>query len=77
MPQGAGSGKAALSTAIGAARVTSPIWQSSPGRAMAIRFVRSAHVPLDSPLATLALRDPELAELIGVATRKGLVAALE
>jgi hypothetical protein len=77
MPQGAGSGKAALSTAIGAARVTSPISQSSPGEAMAIRFVRTAHVPVDSPLATLALRDPELAELTGAATRKGLVAALE
>jgi hypothetical protein len=74
MPQGAGSGKAALSTAIGAARVTSPISQSSPGEAMAIRFVRTAHVPVDSPLA---LRDPELAELIGMATRKGLVAALQ
>ena len=75
MPQGAGSGKAALSTAIRAARVTLPISQSSPGKAMAIRFVRTAGVHLDSPLATLALRDPELAEVIGAATQKGLVAA--
>ena len=44
---------------------------------MAIRFVHTADVPLDSPLATLALRVPELAELIGGATRKALVAALE
>jgi hypothetical protein len=42
---------------------------------MAIRFVRCTHVPLDSPLATPALRVPELAVLIGAATRKGLVAA--
>ena len=39
---------------------------------MAFRFVFTADVHLDSPLATLALRDPELAELIGGATRKGL-----
>jgi hypothetical protein len=77
MPQGAGSGKAALSTAIGAARVTLTISQSSPDKAMAIRFVRSAHVPLDSPRATLDLRDPGLVELIGAAPRKGLVAALQ
>jgi DNA repair exonuclease SbcCD nuclease subunit len=43
---------------------------------MAIRFVHTADVHLDSPLATLALRDPDLAELIG-ATRKAFVAALE
>jgi hypothetical protein len=77
MPQGAGRGKAALSTAIKAAGVTLPISQSSPGKAMAIRFVRTADVHLDSPLATLALRDPKLAELVGGATRKAFVAALE
>jgi hypothetical protein len=44
---------------------------------MAIRFVRFADVPLDSPLATLVLRVRERAELIGAATRKGLVAALQ
>jgi DNA repair protein SbcD/Mre11 len=44
---------------------------------MAIRFVHTADIHLDSPLATLALRDPELAELIGGATRKGLVAVLQ
>jgi hypothetical protein len=75
MPQGAGSGKAALSTAIRAACVTSPVSQSSPVMTMAIRFVRPADARFDSPLATLALRDPELAELTGAATRKGLVAA--
>jgi hypothetical protein len=77
MPQPSGNDKAALSTAIGAARVTLPISQSSSDEAMAIRFVHTADVQLDSPLATLALRDPELAELIGVATRKAFVATLE
>ena len=77
MPERAGSDKAALSTAIGAARVTLPVSQSSSGKAMAFRFVHTADVQLDSPLATLALRDPELAELIGGATRKAFVASLE
>ena len=40
---------------------------------MAFRFVHTADVHLDPPLATLALRDPELAELISAATRKALV----
>jgi hypothetical protein len=75
MPQGAGRGKAALSTAIRVAYVTSPIWRSSPVMTMAIRFVRPADARFDSPLATLALRDPEVADLTGAATRKGLVAA--
>jgi exonuclease SbcD len=44
---------------------------------MGFRFVHTADVHLDSPLATLALRDPELAELIGGATRKAFVVALE
>jgi hypothetical protein len=75
MPQGARSGKAALSTAIRGARVTSSIWQSSPVKTMAIRFVRSVHVPVDSPLVMLAPCDSGLAELIGAETRKGLAAA--
>lgn len=33
------------------------------------RFVHTADVHLDSPLKSLALRDPELAEMVGVATR--------
>ena len=44
---------------------------------MALRFVHTADVHLDSPLATLALRDPELAELIGGATRKAFVAVID
>jgi DNA repair protein SbcD/Mre11 len=44
---------------------------------MAFRFVHAADVRLDSPLATLALRDPTLAELIGGATRRAFVEALE
>jgi DNA repair exonuclease SbcCD nuclease subunit len=44
---------------------------------MAFRFVHTADIHLGSPLATLALRDPELAELIGRATRKAFVMSLE
>lgn len=36
---------------------------------MPFRFVHTADIHLDSPLRSLALRDPELAELIGDATR--------
>ena len=75
MPERAGSDKGALSTAIGAPHVTLPISETSSDKAMAFRFVHTADVHLDSPLATLALRDPELADLIGGATRKAFVAA--
>jgi len=44
---------------------------------MTFRFVHTADVHLDSPLATLALRDPELAELISGATRKAFVAVID
>ena len=37
---------------------------------MAFRFVHTADVHLDSPLQSLALRDPEIAEMIGNATRQ-------
>ena len=77
MPERARSDKGALSTAIEAARVTLPFSESSSGKAMAIRFVHTADIHLDSPLATLALRDPALAELIGGATRKAFREALE
>jgi hypothetical protein len=77
MPERAASDKGALSTGIAAAHVTLPISESSSDKAMAFRFVHTADVHLDSPLATLALRDPELAELIGGATRKAFVAAIE
>jgi hypothetical protein len=77
MPERARSDKSALSTAIKAVRVTLPFSESSSGEAMAFRFVHTADIHLDSPLATLALRDPELAELIGGATRKAFVMSLE
>jgi hypothetical protein len=77
MPERARSDKGALSTAIEAVRVTLPFSESSSGKAMAIRFVHTADIHLDSPLATLALRDSELAESIGGATRKAFVAALQ
>jgi hypothetical protein len=36
---------------------------------MAFRFLHTADVHLDSPLSTLALRDPTLPELIGGRTK--------
>jgi DNA repair protein SbcD/Mre11 len=44
---------------------------------MAFRFVHTADIHLDSPLRTLALREPALAELIGGATRKAFTAVIE
>lgn len=44
---------------------------------MAFRFVHTADVHLDSPLRTLALRDPELAQLIGGATRRAFVSVVD
>lgn len=40
---------------------------------MAFRFVHAADVHLDSPLRTLALRDPDVARLIADATREALI----
>ena len=40
------------------------------GISMAFRFVHAADIHLDSPLRSLALRNPELADLIGNATRQ-------
>ncbi len=37
---------------------------------MPFRFIHTADLHLDSPLQSLALRDPELAELVGTATRR-------
>jgi DNA repair protein SbcD/Mre11 len=44
---------------------------------MPFRFLHTADVHLDSPLSTLALRDPTLAGLIGGATRKAFVAVID
>ncbi len=44
---------------------------------MAFRFVHAADIHLDSPLRSLALRDPGLAELIGNATRGAFVALID
>ncbi len=44
---------------------------------MAFRFVHTADIHLDSPLRSLALRDPEIAELIGNATRQAFVRTVE
>jgi hypothetical protein len=74
MPQRAGSDKGALSTAIGALHVTLPISETSSDKAMAFRFDHKADVQLDSPLA---LRAPDLADVISGATRNVFVAAIE
>jgi exonuclease SbcD len=44
---------------------------------MPYRFVHAADIHLDSPLRSLALRDPELAELIGNATRRAFVSIID
>ena len=41
------------------------------------RFIHTADVHLDSPLRSLALRDPDLAELIGNATRRAFVRTID
>lgn len=44
---------------------------------MAFRFVHTADVHLDSPLRSLALRNAELAELVGDASRQALIAIVD
>jgi DNA repair exonuclease SbcCD nuclease subunit len=44
---------------------------------MSFRFVHTADVHLDSPLRTLALREPALADLIGGATRRAFVTIVD
>lgn len=44
---------------------------------MTFRFVHTADIHLDSPLRSLALRDPQLAELIGNATRRAFVSIID
>jgi DNA repair exonuclease SbcCD nuclease subunit len=44
---------------------------------MAFRFVHAADVHLDSPLRSLALRNPELADLIGNATRQAFTGIID
>ena len=44
---------------------------------MAFRFIHTADLHLDSPLRSLALRNSELAELIGDATRQALVSIVD
>lgn len=44
---------------------------------MAFRFVHSADIHLDSPLRSLALRNPELAELVGDASRQAFISIVD
>ena len=44
---------------------------------MTYRFVHAADIHLDSPLRSLALRDPALADLIGNATRQAFVRIID
>jgi DNA repair exonuclease SbcCD nuclease subunit len=57
--------------AVGRADQYSPIGLSL-GRRVAFKFVHTADIHLDSPLKSLALRDPGLAELVGNASRSCL-----
>ena len=57
-------------------RVTLPISESSSDEAMAFRFVHTADVHLDSPVAR-PLRDPTVAQGIGGAPRKAFMVASE
>ena len=44
---------------------------------MAFRFVHTADIHLDSPLRSLALRNPDLAELVGDASRQAFVSIVD
>lgn len=44
---------------------------------MPFRFIHAADIHLDSPLRSLALRDPELAALIGTATRRAFTRIID
>ena len=44
---------------------------------MSFRFIHTADVHLDSPLSSLALRDPDIAALIGNATRQSFVKTVD
>lgn len=44
---------------------------------MAFRFVHTADIHLDSPLRSLALRDPEVAALVGTATRQAFARTID
>ncbi|WP_307278222.1 metallophosphoesterase [Phyllobacterium ifriqiyense] len=44
---------------------------------MPFRFIHTADIHLDSPLRSLSLRDPDLASLIGDATRQALIAIID
>ncbi|KAA3448564.1 DNA repair exonuclease [Mesorhizobium sp. SARCC-RB16n] len=44
---------------------------------MAFRFVHTADIHLDSPLRSLALRNPEVAELVGDASRQAFTAIVD
>lgn len=47
------------------------------GQIAAYRFIHAADIHLDSPLRSLALRNPELADLVGNATRRAFVAIVD
>ncbi|HMB76905.1 MAG TPA: DNA repair exonuclease, partial [Kiloniellaceae bacterium] len=44
---------------------------------MTFRFLHTADIHLDSPLRSLALRDPEIAETVGNATRQAFVRTVD
>jgi DNA repair protein SbcD/Mre11 len=48
-----------------------------PETSLSFRFVHAADIHLDSPLRSLALRDPALADLIGNATRRAFISIVD
>ncbi|TIO42668.1 MAG: DNA repair exonuclease, partial [Mesorhizobium sp.] len=44
---------------------------------MAFRFVHTADIHLDSPLRSLAMRNPDLAGLVGDASRQAFVSIVD
>jgi DNA repair protein SbcD/Mre11 len=56
------------------ARIAGVVTSESP---LSFRFVHAADIHLDSPLRSLALRDPALADLIGNATRKAFIGVVD
>ena len=54
-----------------------PLVNLQIGHRMPFRFVHTADLHLDSPLRSLAMRNADLAELIGDATRQALIAIVD
>jgi len=63
-----------VTTRTRSARIAGVVTSESP---LSFRFVHAADIHLDSPLGSLALRAPALADLIGNTTRKSFVRVVD